>query len=348
MITTPSALAVRKVSTTIPIVHPAAIDPVGTGLVASLAHPGGNVTGLAVLNAELSANRLGLLREILPQISLVALLWNSANPANTLAWKETESAARALGIGLRYDEVRDVKDFDSAFAAIAEQRPDALLVLQDALTLQYRKQIVEFALRTRLPSMFVGKEWVQDGGLMSYGDRLPERYRRAAQIIDRILKGGEKPADIPVDQPTIFELAVNLKTAKAIEIKHPASFPYPRRRGDRMKAAHVCLWARSRPGRMRRVSGVGESGHCIPGPSVDPMKLFRSRCCCLHCPCCSSPGCCWSPPRSWPFGSATRLDLTPPPMAHPLQGQEAPQSSSFLVIPSFCCSTTPSTVKSIG
>jgi putative ABC transport system substrate-binding protein len=224
VITTPAALAVRKVSTTIPIVHPAAIDPVGTGLVASLAHPGGNVTGLAVLNAELSAKRLELLREILPQISLVALLWNSANPANTLAWKETESAARALGIGLRSDEVRDVKDFDSAFAAIAEQRPDALLVLQDALTLQYRKQIVEFALRTRLPSMFVGKEWVQDGGLMSYGDRLPERYRRAAQIIDRILKGGEKPADIPVDQPTIFELAVNLKTAKAIGISIPPAF----------------------------------------------------------------------------------------------------------------------------
>jgi len=224
VITTPAALAVRKVSTTIPIVHPAAIDPVGTGLVTSLAHPGGNVTGLAVLNAELSAKRLELLREILPQISLVALLWNSANPANTLAWKETESAARALGIGLRSDEVRDVKDFDSAFAAIAEQRPDALLVLQDALTLQYRKQIVEFALRTRLPSMFVGKEWVQDGGLMSYGDRLPERYRRAAQIIDRILKGGEKPADIPVDQPTIFELAVNLKTAKAIRISIPPAF----------------------------------------------------------------------------------------------------------------------------
>ena len=224
VITTPAALAVRKVSTTIPIVHPAAIDPVGTGLVASLAHPGGNVTGLAVLNAELSAKRLELLREILPQISLVALLWNSANPANTLAWKETESAARALGIGLRSDEVRDVKDFDSAFAAIAEQRPDALLVLQDALTLQYRKQIVEFALRTRLPSMFVGKEWVQDGGLMSYGDRLPERYRRAAQIIDRILKGGEKPADIPVDQPTIFELAVNLKTAKTIGISIPPAF----------------------------------------------------------------------------------------------------------------------------
>src|SRR6476660_6763287 len=224
VITTPAALAVRKVSTTIPIVHPAAIDPVGTGLVASLAHPGGNVTGLAVLNAELSAKRLELLREILPQISLVALLWNSANPANTLAWKETESAARALGIGLRSDEVRDVKDFDSAFAAIAEQRPDALLVLQDALTLQYRKQIVEFALRTRLPSMFVGKEWVQDGGLMSYGDRLPERYRRAAQIIDRILKGGEKPADIPVDQPTISELAVKLKTAKAIVISIPPAF----------------------------------------------------------------------------------------------------------------------------
>ena len=220
VVTTPAALAVKKATTTIPIVHPAAIDPVGTGLIASLAHPGGNLTGLAVLNAELSAKRLELLKEVVPGLSRAAVLWNAANPANTLAWRETEGAARALGVTLQSNEVRDVQDFDGAFAAIAQRRPDALLVLQDALTLQHRKQIIDFGLRERVPSMFVGKEWVQEGGLMSYGDRLPERYRRAAQIVDRILKG-EKPADLPVDQPTNFELVINLKTAKMLGLEVP-------------------------------------------------------------------------------------------------------------------------------
>jgi putative ABC transport system substrate-binding protein len=116
--------------------------------------------------------------------------------------------------------VRDPKDFEGAFAMMAQQRPDVLLVLQDALTLEYRKEIIAFALKMRLPSMFVGKEWVVEGGLMSYGDRLPERYRRAADLVDRILKG-EKPADLPVEQPTKFELVINLKTAKAIELAIP-------------------------------------------------------------------------------------------------------------------------------
>jgi ABC-type uncharacterized transport system substrate-binding protein len=220
VVTTPAALAVKKATTTIPIVHPAAIDPVGTGLIASLAHPGGNLTGLAVLNAELSAKRLELLKEVVPGLSRAAVLWNAANPANTLAWRETEGAARALGVTLQSNEVRDVKDFEGAFATIAQQRPDAMLVLQDALTLQHRKEIIDFGLRERVPSMFVGKEWVQEGGLMSYGDRLPERYRRAAHIVDRILKG-EKPADLPVDQPTNFELVINLKTAKMLGLDVP-------------------------------------------------------------------------------------------------------------------------------
>jgi putative ABC transport system substrate-binding protein len=220
VVTTPAALAAKKATTTIPIVHPAAIDPVGTGLIASLAHPGGNVTGLSVLNAELSAKRLEVLKEVVPGLSRGALLWNAANPANTLAWKESEGAARALGVALQSQEVRDPKDFEGAFAMMAQQRPDVLLVLQDALTLEYRKEIIAFALQMRLPSMFVGKEWVVEGGLMSYGDRLPERYRRAADLVDRILKG-EKPADLPVEQPTKFELVINLKTAKAIELAIP-------------------------------------------------------------------------------------------------------------------------------
>lgn len=223
VVTTPAAFAARKTTTTIPIVHPAAIDPVGTGLIASLAHPGGNVTGLAVLNAETSAKRLELLREVVPGLSRGAVLWNAANPANGLAWRETDGAGRALGVALESQEVRGPKDFEGAFAAIAQQRPDILLVLQDALTLEYRKEIIGFALRERIPSMYVGKEWVEEGGLMSYGDRLPERYRRAADLVDRILKGA-KPADLPVEQPTTFELVVNLKTAKAIGLTLSPAF----------------------------------------------------------------------------------------------------------------------------
>jgi len=222
VVTTPAALAARNATKTIPIVHPAAIDPVGTGLIASLAHPGGNVTGLSVLNAELSAKRLEVLKEVVPGLSRGTLLWNAANPANTLAWKESEAAARALGVALESQEVRAPRDFEGAFAMIAQQRPDVLLVLQDALTLEHRKEIIAFALQQRLPSMFVGKEWVMEGGLMSYGDRLPERYRRAADLVDRILKG-EKPADLPVEQPTKFELVINLKTAKAIDLLIPPS-----------------------------------------------------------------------------------------------------------------------------
>jgi putative tryptophan/tyrosine transport system substrate-binding protein len=223
VVTTPAAQAVKNATTTIPIVHPAAIDPVGTGLIASLAHPGGNLTGLSVLNAELSAKRLELLREIVPGLSRGAVLWNVANPANGLAWRDTEAAARALGVMLRSHEVREPKDFAGAFAAIAEDRPDGFLVLQDALTLQHRKQIIAFSLRERLPNMHVGKEWVEEGGLMSYGDLLPDRYRRAADLVDRILKG-DKPADLPVEQPTKFELVVNLKTAKAIGLSIPETF----------------------------------------------------------------------------------------------------------------------------
>lgn len=223
VVTTPAAMAVKNETKTIPIVHPAAIDPVGTGLIASLAHPGGNVTGLAVLNGETSAKRVELLKEVIPGLASGAVLWNSANPANSLAWRETESAGRKLRVTLKSQELRGPKDFESAFAEMSKQHPEVMLVVQDALTLEYRKEIIEFALRNKLPSMFVGKEWVEEGGLMSYGDRLPERYRRAADIVDKVLKG-TKPSDIPVEQPTTFELAVNLKTAKAIGLTLSPAF----------------------------------------------------------------------------------------------------------------------------
>lgn len=144
-------------------------------------------------------------------------------PANSLAWRETESAGTKLGVKLKSQEVRSPKDFGNAFAEMAEQRPEVLLVVQDALTLEYRKEIIDFALQNKLPGMFVGKEWVEEGGLMSYGDRLPERYRRAADLVDKVLRG-IKPADLPVEQPTTFELAVNLKTAKAIGLTFSPAF----------------------------------------------------------------------------------------------------------------------------
>ena len=223
VVTTPAAVAVKNETKTIPIIHTAAIDPVGTGLIASLAHPGGNVTGLAELNAETSAKRLELLQEVVPSLSNGAVLWNSANPANALAWLETESAGLKLGVKLKSQEVRGPKDFEGAFAEIVEQRPDVLFVVQDALTLEFRKEIIDFTLHNKLPSMFVTKEWVEEGGLLSYGDRPPERYRRAADIVDKVLKG-TKPSDIPVEQPTTFELAVNLKTAKAIGLMLSPAF----------------------------------------------------------------------------------------------------------------------------
>jgi putative tryptophan/tyrosine transport system substrate-binding protein len=223
VVTTPAAMAAKNETKTIPIIHPAAIDPVGTGLIASLAHPGGNVTGLAVLNGETSAKRVELLQEVIPGLSKGAVLWNSANPANSLAWRETESAGRKLGVTLVSQEVRGPQDFEAIFSAMSEQHPDVLVVVQDALTLEHRKEIIDFALQNKLPGMFVGKEWVEEGGLMSYGDRLPERYRRAADLVDKVLRG-TKPADIPVEQPTTFELAINLKTAKAIGLTLPPTF----------------------------------------------------------------------------------------------------------------------------
>jgi len=220
VVTTPAALAVKNATTTIPIVHPNAIDPVESGLVTSLAHPGGNVTGLAVVNAELSAKRVEIFKQLLPRLARAAVLWNVANPGNALAWRDTERAARVLGVDIKSHELRDPGDFDGVFATIAQERPDGLLVLQDALTLAHRKPIIDFTLRERIPSMFVGKEWAQEGGLISYGDLLPERYRLAASIVDKILKGAQ-PADIPVSQPMKFELVINLKTAKALDITVP-------------------------------------------------------------------------------------------------------------------------------
>jgi putative ABC transport system substrate-binding protein len=222
VVTTPAALAVKNATKTIPIVHPNAIDPLNTGLIASLAHPGGNLTGGAQLTAEVSAKRLEILKKVVPGLSRAAALWNPGNSAIVFSWKETQDAARALGIALQSHEVQGPKDFGAALAAIAEERPDALLVLQDAVTMQQRNEIIDFAIQKRLPSMFQEKGWAAAGGLMSYGENLSSMYRRAAYFVDRIFKGA-KPADLPVEQATKFDMVLNLRTAKAIGFTFPDS-----------------------------------------------------------------------------------------------------------------------------
>lgn len=222
VVTTPAALAVMNASKTIPIVHPNAIDPLNTGLVVSLAHPGGNVTGGAQLTAETSAKRLDILKRVVPGLSRAAALWNPDNPAIVFSWKETQGAARALGVVLQSHEVKKLRDFAPAFAMITEERPDALLVLQDAVTMQQRSEIIDFAIQKRLPSMFQEKGWALAGGLMSYGENLPSMYRRAAYFVDKIFKGA-KPDDLPVEQATKFDLVINLTTARKIGLTIPDS-----------------------------------------------------------------------------------------------------------------------------
>ena len=220
VVTTPAALAVKKATTTIPVVFPNAINPVESGVVASLAHPGGNVTGGAAQVAVLSAKRLEVLKEAVPGLARVAVLWDAANPALAYAWRETQAAAGALGVELQPHEVRDLKDFDTAFAMLTQQRPDAIVVFQDALTLQRRQETIDFTIEERLPSMFVAKEWVEAGGLMSYGADPVAMYRQGGTFVAKVLKGA-KPAELPVELPTKYEMIVNLRTANAIGVELP-------------------------------------------------------------------------------------------------------------------------------
>ena len=219
-ITTPAALAVKHATMMIPIVMTTAIDPVGAGLVASLARPGGNVTGNAILYPELSTKRLEILKDVVPGLSRVVVLWNAANPANASVWQATQAAAGALGLVLHAQDVRGAQDFEGAFARTVQAHPDALLVLDDALIAMHRQHIAEFATQEHLPSVFAARESVVAGGLMSYGPSLPALFRRAATYVDKILQG-VKPADLPMEQPMKFEFVINLKTAKALGITIP-------------------------------------------------------------------------------------------------------------------------------
>jgi putative ABC transport system substrate-binding protein len=215
--------AVKRATQTIPIVMVNSSDPVGTGLVASLARPGGNVTGLSNISSELSGKRLELLREVVPGLSRVAFLWNPDVRGAVLDYKETEGAARSLRLELQSVEVPRAEDFDRAFSALTKGRAQALIVAAaNPVGHAKRGQIASFAQRNRLPSIYAGKEYVDAGGLMSYGPSTSDMYRRAAIYVDKILKGA-KPADLPVEQPTKFELVINLKTAKALGLTIPQS-----------------------------------------------------------------------------------------------------------------------------
>jgi ABC-type uncharacterized transport system substrate-binding protein len=202
-------------------------DPVETGLIESLARPGGNVTGLTLLSRELGGKRLELLKEAIPKLATVAVLYESTNPQSVLEVKELlPVAARALRLTLQPWEVRDADGFERVFAAINKERPDGLYVPGGgSLILANQKRIAGLALKSRLPSVYNNREFVDAGGLMSYGADLAESYRRVAYYVDRILKGA-KPTDLPVEQPTKFELVINLKTAKQIGLTIPQSMLY--------------------------------------------------------------------------------------------------------------------------
>ena len=222
VITTPAALAVKNTTNTIPTVFPTAIDPVGAGVIASLARPGGNITGLTIQSPDLVAKRLQFLKEAIPHLSRVAVLWNAANPANARTWRAAQDAGRALGLKLLSQEVRGSTDFERVFAGMARERPDGLLFIVDGLTIQHGEQVVDFVTQKRIPSMFEGSAQAAAGGLMSYGANREALLRRGAVLVDKILKGA-KPADLPVEQPTKFDLVINLKTAKALGLTIPQS-----------------------------------------------------------------------------------------------------------------------------
>jgi len=214
------AQAAKNTTTTIPIVMVSGADPVAIGLVTSLARPGGNITGLSLMNAELAGKQLQLLKEATASLARVAVLWNARDAVMTNIFSEIQTAAPGLGVTVRPLGVQEAKDIDSAIATMTEERPDALFMITDVLTSKFTRQVVDFAAQHQLPTMFQSSGPVAEGGLMYYGPRSTDAYRRAAYYVDRILKGA-KPGDLPVEQPTKFELVVNLKTAKALGITIP-------------------------------------------------------------------------------------------------------------------------------
>jgi len=217
---TPAVMAAKNATGTIPVVMAASGDPLLSGVVAGLARPGGNVTGLSAIVVEVTGKRLQLLREVVPGVSRIAVLFDMGNPNNALQWKETEIAAPSLGVQPQLLDVRKPGDFGGAFDAAIRQRAGAMVVGIDALTQANHRSIIDLAAKHRLPAIYASREFVDAGGLVAYGVSYPHLYHRAASFVDKILKGA-KPADLPVEQPTKFELVVNLKTAKALGLTIP-------------------------------------------------------------------------------------------------------------------------------
>jgi putative tryptophan/tyrosine transport system substrate-binding protein len=217
---TPTALAAQNATKTIPVVFAAVADPITAGLIDSMARPGGNITGFTEIPEGLAGKRLELLKETSPKLSRVSVLWNPQNPGNAQQWKESQLPARELGLQLHSMEVNSADKYESAFKEAAKARSGALAVAQDALAGSNLKLIADLAIKNRLPAIYPRGEFVDNGGLMSYGPDPNETSRRVAAMVDKILKG-TKPADIPVEQPTKFELVINLKTAKTLGLTIP-------------------------------------------------------------------------------------------------------------------------------
>jgi putative tryptophan/tyrosine transport system substrate-binding protein len=214
-----AAVAAKQASSEIPIVFAVVDDPVAMGLIASLARPGGNLTGLSMQSAEVAGKRLALLREVVPDLRRLAIMANVGNPASVLEMREVQATARTLGLEVTTSEIRRAEDIAPAFDAMKD-RADALYVVGDALVISHRVQINTLALIARLPTTYVVREHVVVGGLMSYGPNFPDLFRRTADYVDKILRGA-KPGDIPIEQPTKFDLVVNLTTAKALGLEIP-------------------------------------------------------------------------------------------------------------------------------
>jgi putative ABC transport system substrate-binding protein len=219
---TPAVIAAKNATATIPIVMAASGDPIGPGVVASLARPGGNITGLTAITVDVAGKRLELLRQLAPGASRIGAMLNMSNPAIVPEWKELEVAARRLDIQLQLFDVRTPEDLARAFDAASRQQIGALVVGIDDLTQMHRRLIVDLAAKHRLPAIYASREFVEAGGLITYGVNYPHLYRRAASYVDKIFKGA-KPADLPIEQPTQFDLVINLKSAAAIGVSIPPS-----------------------------------------------------------------------------------------------------------------------------
>ena len=212
---TPASLAAKQATRNIPVVFAASSDPISTGVVASLAHPGGNVTGLSLMSSDLSAKRVELLQKLVPRLGRMAVLWDSSNPGMALRARETRAAAEQAGIVFFDAGAQNLDGLEAMFAELSKQKPLAVVVTTEPFTQKHRSRILDFMSRNGIPAMYEEVRFVEDGGLMSYGPSVSDLFRRSAVYVDKIIKGA-KPADLPVEQPTKFELAINLAAAKAL------------------------------------------------------------------------------------------------------------------------------------